>query len=135
MNHSFIVKPETKHANRFSSRDIYHPSMHGWKHAHIIFPMAAMLYYDSLYRMHDDMLGKKQIEHARMQERQARQRRLENQFDDLQELPALSSFLSISEAMEEQLTDSADTLSQGRDASGPKTRDGFERMRRSETCM
>ena len=91
------------------------------------------LYYENLYKMHDEILGTKQMESARLQERLAKQNQLENQYEGLQELPALSSFLSICEAQEGLLGDqSTDPLNADRPNNAtPKTRDGFERMRRS----
>jgi hypothetical protein len=89
--------------------------------------------YKSLYQTHDDMLSSKQAESARLRYIEAKQRRLTNQFEDLLELPALSSFLSIQEAIE----DADVPAEQDEDSSAPKKRDGFERMRRfsSFTCI
>ncbi len=58
---------------------------------------------------------------------------LENQYDELQELPALSSFLHISYAMDE-VSSSAGPDSAAADQ-GPVTRDGFERMKRCRMAL
>ena len=93
-------------------------------------------FYAGLYQLHDAMLAKKQAESASLAERKLKEHRLLNQFDDLQELPALSSFLTISDAMEEShanQTDNSSSASAQKD--GPKTRDGFERMQRCRMAL
>ena len=81
-------------------------------------------YYDQLYRLHDTMLSNRQADAAITAERETKRHRLLNQFDDMQELPALSSFLEIQHAMEEDNHDGEEI------SNAPKTRDGFERMKR-----
>jgi hypothetical protein len=87
-------------------------------------------YYASLYQMHDDLLSSRLAQKAQLQQREARQKRLANQFDDLQELPALSSFLSINEAMEEEGGNQ-----EPMESDATQKRDGFERMRRCRMAL
>lgn len=92
------------------------------------------LQYASLYSLHDDMLTKKRKEIAQLREREEKRQRLAGQYEELCELPALSSFVHIEEAAEEASAgDSADPQDQQQlSANGRVVRDGFERIRRSE---
>jgi hypothetical protein len=90
--------------------------------------------HEDLYRLHDELLSRKQAESASLAERQAKMHVLENQYDELQELPALSSFMQISDAMDDVLTSSAQAEG-GTDNDGPVTRDGFDRMKRCRMAL
>lgn len=94
--------------------------------------------YAPIYQLHDDMLAKQAAESASLAERETRERRLNSQFHELQELPALSSFITIEEAVEEARGSSkgnaAASLSGSNNNSKP-TRDGFERMRRCRMAL
>jgi hypothetical protein len=92
--------------------------------------------HEDLYRLHDELLSRKQAESASLAERQAKMHVLENQYDELQELPALSSFMHISDAMDDVLTSSSQADGNGpADNNGPVTRDGFDRMKRCRMAL
>jgi hypothetical protein len=93
--------------------------------------------HEDLYRLHDELLSRKQAESASLAERQAKMHVLENQYDELQELPALSSFMQISDAMDDVLMSSSSQAdgSGSADSEGPVTRDGFDRMKRCRMAL
>ena len=86
--------------------------------------------YAELYRLYDDMLKKREKESASTLERQRKRQRLTEKQDELLELPALSSFLQISELSAEVFS-SSEGLPQEQIAK----RDGFERMRRCRMAL
>jgi hypothetical protein len=93
--------------------------------------------YSELYSHHDNMLSRKQAESNALAEREAKRHMLTSRQDELQEMPALSSFLCISDAMEDAAAASLseDAESANGMSSGPRTRDGFERMKRCRMAL
>lgn len=97
--------------------------------------------YTSLYESHDLLLNKRRAEVLAQEETHKKKRLLETCYDDLTELPALSSFIQIRDAMEAcsktrtPLSDSDD----GGDAQTPgnvqQKRNGFERMQRCRMAL
>ncbi len=90
--------------------------------------------YESLYAAHDEALGQRRAAAAEAAEHNAKRRRLEEGHENLEELPALSSFISILDHWE--AASSAKQLQPEKPQSmGPCTRDGFERMRRCRMAL
>ena len=86
------------------------------------------LHYSSLYTLHDDMFTRKRQETTQLREREEKRQRLATQYNEMSELPALSSFMQIEEAAEEAAQ--LDTGSSAATANKTVVRDGFERMQR-----
>ena len=104
---------------------------------------ARMAMYAELYLLHDSMLREREKESATVLERQRKQQQRLSQQDHLLELPALSSFLQISDlssASLMSLTDCDSDASTSTANADPgvavcQKRDGFERMRRCRMAL
>lgn len=95
-------------------------------------------YYATLYESHDDAIRKRRTDEARIQEREAKRRMLETLYDDLTELPALRSFLTIQGAAAEEGLERHTPSDCEESANGiakAKVRDGFERMQRCRMAL
>ncbi len=93
-----------------------------------------MSLYSSAYKAHDTILLQKRDEIAAQEERKAKRRALETCYDDLTELPALSSYMQITDALDSQasLRKPEQNLPSGNKAI---VRDGFERMQRCRMAL
>lgn len=91
-----------------------------------------MSLYASLYEAHDSALAAQRAEAADQSEREAKRRALESGHEDLGELPALSSFLTLSDAAEGCAPKAEQDSSLG---DKQLQRDGFERMQRCRLAL
>ena len=92
--------------------------------------------YSALYESHDSTLAARETQRAFEEEREAKRRVLQTSYEDLAELPALSSFLMIREASDAAQT-GCSTNGSDREASSIKNaqRDGFERIKRCRLAL
>ena len=89
--------------------------------------------YCSLYESHDNALAARETQRAFEEERNAKRMRLQTSYEDLAEMPALSSFIMIREAYDAQTSCTPDSDKE----SSVKTmqRDGFERIKRCRLAL
>ncbi len=105
--------------------------------------------YSSLYQRHDDLASNSRNESEKIEERELKQRKLTSEYESLTELPALSSFLNISHALDDasgrpsakysttcgiQIQECTDDPETGA-IPGVIKRDGFERMQRCRMAL
>ena len=93
------------------------------------------LLYDGIYAAHDSARAAQQAEAEGVAERQAKRRALETCHDDLAELPALSSFLRISDAAEACTGAAPSPEDSSCLGKAQIRRDGFERMQRCRLAL
>lgn len=95
--------------------------------------------YASLYESHDSLLNKRRAEMLAQEEASKKRHILETCYDDLTELPALGSFIQITDAMEacKQKASASDDPDNddGTPKKGVAKRDGFERMQRCRMAL
>ena len=94
-----------------------------------------MSLYSSIYQAHDTILLQKTQEKAAQEERRAKKQVLETCYDDLTELPALSSFIHITDALDSQASSNPEADPGGSGKKKVVCRDGFERMQRCRMAL
>jgi hypothetical protein len=95
--------------------------------------------YAHIYEAHDQALSAREAAAANTAEREAKRQLLDTSYEELAELPALSSFLRIREAAEEASNSTGASNQTDEDDSSnlqkEQNRDGFDRMRRCRMAL